>query len=247
MKITKQNRLAAGGGLAVCVVEDGDRVGPPSSLVVLCHGFGAPATDLVGLAAEMLHGSPGLPFLHRARFAFPAAPLDLHQGGGRAWWHIDMMALHQAIASGSTARFDEAPDGLVPARRSLLATIEMLLTEAALPWSRLVVGGFSQGAMLTTDLVLRAPEAPAALAILSGTLMTPTEWQRLAVQRRGLRVLQSHGRSDPVLPYERADQLRHLLLEAEMNVEFVPFQGGHGIAENVIDALAAVVDNVSAP
>jgi phospholipase/carboxylesterase len=83
--------------------------------------------------------------------------------------------------------------------------------------------------------------------VLSGTLLTPPEWQRLASGRRGLRVLQSHGHNDPILPFERAEQLRHILLEAGMDVEFVPFSGGHGIDGDVVTRLAHLVDRIASP
>ena len=57
----------------------------PEVVVVLCHGFGAPGTDLVSIGDEML--SARSQFQGRVRFYFPHAPLSLGGGmaGGRAW------------------------------------------------------------------------------------------------------------------------------------------------------------------
>ena len=46
---------------------------PPELAVILCHGYGAPATDLVPLAAELLTLRPEL--ARHTRFVFPGAPL----------------------------------------------------------------------------------------------------------------------------------------------------------------------------
>ena len=62
-----------------CRVLDVEGGSPPELAVVLCHGYGAPGDDLVGLASEVLRLHPEL--MGRVRFYFPAAPLIL-QGFG---------------------------------------------------------------------------------------------------------------------------------------------------------------------
>jgi phospholipase/carboxylesterase len=44
-----------------------------------------------------------------------------------------------------------------------------------------------------------------------------------------MRVVQSHGRQDPLLPYSGAETLRDLLLDAGVDLQFVPFDGQHEI------------------
>jgi phospholipase/carboxylesterase len=75
---------------------------PPQSLLVLCHGFGAPGTDLVNLFDDLLYYLPDVspPFA----VLFPAGPVDLEdQGlpGGRAWWRLNMAKLMQMAATNS--------------------------------------------------------------------------------------------------------------------------------------------------
>lgn len=218
---------------------------PPSALVVLCHGYGAPGHDLVGIGAEILSTQPSL--LGRVRFAFPEAPLPLPGMDGRAWWHIDIARFQKAAATGDIAKLlDEVPEGLPAARKMLLATVDELARSCGVPMSRVVLGGFSQGAMVATDLGLRLEEAPAALAIMSGTLINRPEWTKLAAKRRGLHVLQSHGTSDPILPYTAALALHELLKDAGLLVDFIRFDGGHGIDGAVVDKLAALIDAMAA-
>ena len=224
------------GPLTVRVVDDDARVGSPALAVVLCHGYGAPGTDLVSLARECFLAEPTL--LGRVRFVFPEAP---HQTdfGGRMWWPIDMQRLQQAMASGETRLLArEAPAGLPEARKGLKQMLDALSTSTKLPMAKIIVGGFSQGAMLATDVTLRLEEAPAALAVLSGTLLSENEWTALAPKRAGLTVLQSHGKHDPVLPFAGAELLRDLLVHAGLAVRFMPFSGGHGLDGDVIAALA---------
>lgn len=228
------------GGLACRVIDS--RAGmPPDIVVVLCHGFGAPATDLVPLGTELLRSDIRLSA--RARFIFPAAPLVV-EGlvGGRAWWPLDMDRIAAAVESGAVRDLrKEQPEGLKHARRKLLALIDDVMRQTGLPASRIVLGGFSQGAMVATDVALRMEEAPAALVLYSGSLLSEDDWKKRAPQRAGLRVLQSHGQGDPVLAFQAALWLRDLLTEAGLDVTFMPFGGGHTIAPDALKATAELV------
>ncbi len=230
-------------GLDVHVLQQAK--GPPRAAVVLCHGFGAPGDDLVPLHQELLERRPALADV---RFYFPAAPLSLGGfgwGDSRAWWMIDMPTVARLTAGDRDALRDfrkAPPEGLAEARAQLQELIKAVRTSTGLPMSRLVLGGFSQGAMLTTDVALRADEAPAGLVVLSGTLLVEDEWRALAKARAGLRVLQAHGRQDPLLAYFSAEWLRELFVDAGLSVDFLPFDGGHTITLEVLDRLAEFLE-----
>jgi phospholipase/carboxylesterase len=218
--------------------------GPPELLVVLCHGYGAPGHDLVGIGAELLRARPALS--GRVRFCFPEAPLSL--GGApyfdsRAWWHIDIGRFERAMMTGDMASLRaDVPEGLASARRMLNGALEALQQRTGLPMGRILLGGFSQGAMLATDVALRLDEAPAALAIFSGTLLAEAEWRRLAPRRVGLKVLQTHGRQDPILPFVGSEWLRDMLVESGLDVRYLPFDGPHTIGVEGILGLADLAE-----
>ncbi len=213
--------------------------GQPTGAVVLCHGYGAPGDDLVPLYDELLTREPSLELV---RFVFPAAPLVLdHSASARAWWHIDLPTLARLASDPQALRaFRKAePAGMSAARAALLRLADEVALGSALPFSRLVLGGFSQGAMVTTDVALRTEEACAGLAILSGTLLLEDVWKAKAKARTSLPVFQAHGRFDPVLTFAAAEALRDLLLEAGLTLEFFPFDGPHTITGGELDRLAA--------
>jgi phospholipase/carboxylesterase len=210
--------------------------------MIFCHGFGAPGDDLVGLQSELVHLQPSLA---SARFHFPAAPLSLGGfgwGDSRAWWMIDVEAL-VALQQGDPDALREfrkrEPDGMAHSRSLLMKLVLDVAAQTGLPMNRIVLGGFSQGAMLATDVTLRLEEAPAGLAILSGTLLLEDRWRAKARARAGLPVFQSHGRQDPLLGFQAAEWLRDLLASSGLAVEFHAFDGGHGIGPDVLPALAA--------
>lgn len=216
----------------------------PAALAVICHGYGAPGTDLVGLAEELVMLRPELAAV---RFLFPEGPLvprDLGPWGGRAWWPIDIAAIERALSRGEPRVLAGGePDGMGAARKALLVVLERALADARLPWSRLVLGGFSQGAMLAVDTALRADEAVGGVVAFSPTLVAEETWRRLAARRRGLRVFVSHGRQDPLLPFAASQALVALLEENGIAAEFLPFDGPHTIP---YEALAGAADRLAA-
>jgi len=203
---------------------------PPQKLVVLCHGFGAPGDDLAAFGPHLIDASEAV--AAGCRFVFPEAPIDLGpmgMPGGRAWWPINMA---QLAAINQTQDYEQlcsvVPDGMRDASAQLLATIEAAVADC--PGDpALFVGGFSQGAMVTTDVVLHHGVEPAQLILFSGTLLCREQWAERAVAHPGCPVFQSHGRQDMVLPFEPAEWLRDLLSEQGFAVEFHPFTGDHAI------------------
>jgi phospholipase/carboxylesterase len=179
------------------------------------------------------------------RFVFPEAPLELGFGG-RAWWPIDMARLQERFSKSAAERLTaEVPPGIDEARAAVLEMLAVLERDFAAAPQATVIGGFSQGAMLATDTVLRTTRPFAGLAVLSGTVISRSEWLPLMPARKGLPVLQGHGRADAVLPFAIAEQLRDLLTAAGLPVEFIPFNGGHGIPRAVLDGLSRLIQRIS--
>lgn len=206
-----------------------------TATVVLLHGFGAPGTDLVGLA-QSLRAPP------RTRFVFPEAPEVADVGmpppyEGRAWWHIDMLNLQLAVLGQNwDALAAHVPEGLAEARAKLndfLGALELRLGTGDAP---LVLGGFSQGAMLSTDVVLHSERRFDGLLLFSGSLIARADWLSRIEQRPPIPVLQSHGRQDPVLPFRVAEQLHKEFSGHGWPAKWVPFDGGHGIGAEALRA-----------
>lgn len=236
MKRTRLGPLDA----VICGGEDREG-GGDGPVVVLLHGFGAPGEDLVPLWREV--DAP-----REVRWVFPAAPLPVDElyPGARAWWMIDLERMQRMLARSAVDELvREVPAGLAPARAAVDAVLDDV--ERTLRPSSLVLGGFSQGAMVSTDVALRGERALAGLVLMSGTLLCDDDWRALAPKRAGLPVLQSHGERDPLLPFFLAEALRERLSDAGLPVRFTPFRGGHEIPGVVLDALGAFVRGVTAP
>lgn len=211
-------------------------------VVILLHGFGAPGDDLVPLA-EVMDVPVG------TRWLFPEGPLPLNMGYGdsRAWWIIDMARIQADRAAGRVRDLSiETPNGLGLARERLLAFLKDLPRHLPIDYKKTVIGGFSQGAMLTCDAVLHTDYPFAGLVQLSGNLLAQPVWGPLMAKRKGLPVFQSHGLQDDILPYAGAERLRDALVKSGLAVNWNSFRGGHEIPQSVLRTLSAFLRAVLA-
>ncbi|MBI4422959.1 MAG: esterase, partial [Elusimicrobia bacterium] len=210
---------------------------PRELCVVLLHGYGADGADLVPVAAQ----TPGRGSL---RWIFPEAPFPLDSSpfsSGRQWFPIDEEALLACQRSGESIDLSaQDPPGL----RQAAARVLELAEGAGLDWDRVVLGGFSQGAMVAFEAAVQAPAAPAGLALFSGNLIAENRWRQAAAARKGVPFFQSHGRADPILGFQGALRLERLLREAGLRGGLSPFDGGHGIGAEVLEGFGSFLDSL---
>ena len=203
-------------GLRVIGVGDPEKA---EQVVVLLHGFQMEPRDLS-------------PFAHSLRmpawFLFPEAPLTA-EPRGRAWWHIDAKLRDQTLLKGPRDFAVQHPPDLPAARGRLLSFLDAITPRiGARP---LVLGGFSQGAMLTCDTVLRSTFPLSAMVLLSGSRIAFDEWEPfLSNDRlRGLPTLVAHGETDADLAFTAGTALREALTTAGAALTWQPFAQGHEI------------------
>lgn len=205
--------------------------------IILFHGYGADAHDLFQLH-EFVQPK------QKYNWLFPNGFLSVPIGPawtGRAWWNIDMREIEQAAMRGETRDFsDRIPDGLNTARENAMKMIEQL----KVPWNQIVLGGFSQGAMLATELYLNAPETPKGLMLLSGTLLCKDRWAELTKNRKGQKFYQSHGKNDLVLGHNHAAALNTVLNQNGMHGSLSSFNGAHEIPPNVLRGMTDYLNQI---
>ncbi len=237
------NQISQQIGELECVVVQDSQNTKPAAAVILCHGFGAPATDLVSLGNELISA---VPQLAKAVFIFPGAPLQLDPlFDARAWWMIDIEKIQQLMEQGETREMrNTSPDRLPNCRNAINQVIDFAREKYSLAAEQIVVGGFSQGSMLATDVALNYPERLGGLIIWSGALINEPVWQAAANQQQPLRVVQTHGRADPILPLEGAEHLRDMLSASGHRVAYHEFSGPHTIPMEGLQLAAQLVAEI---
>ena len=217
--------------------------GRPDAVVIICHGFGAPGTDLIPIGQELVSGSPRLA---NVRFIFPAAPIELDpMFDSRAWWMIDIEKFQQLQMTGEVRQMGaEKPPELPDLRAAIEQIIRHVKSEWDLDSSKIVVGGFSQGSMLMTDVAIHFLETLGGLIIWSGALINETEWTESAKGRARLNIFQSHGNQDTLLPLATAENLQKMLTVTGHNVDYLEFNGAHTIPPEAIDGARRLIESV---
>lgn len=207
----------------------------PGYTFLCMHGYGANAFDLAGLSQHI-----AMP--EGTRFLFPdgIVRIDLGYGAGyegRAWFPIDFAEIERIRREGGLRDLSKSlPAGMAEARDRLIDAMQKLECDPA----KTIIGGFSQGAMLATEIMLQHEQHLAGLVIFSGTLVNRTGWEAQAKAKfkdagKTLNFIQSHGRFDPVLPFQAAERLHTLLSENGGVGSLIAFEGQHEIPAEVID------------
>ncbi len=214
-------------------------------VIVYLHGFSSLAEHQLPLADAEL-------FPAGTRFVFPEGPLALStdEGPRRAWWMLDhrMRMRLRGEPYGIRELAGHRPPGLSRARRRVERLLDAAEARLDVAPERIVVAGFSQGAMLAMDTVLRSRRPVGGVGSLSGSLIASQDWVPRMPARRGLPAFVSHGRDDPRLPFALSEQLAAHLTEQGLRVRWVPHGGGHEMRASVARAFARfVADSTSTP
>lgn len=218
--------------------QDGTDQDQPRYMLILLHGWGADAQDLAGLFPLMQPDLPNFDFL-----AVNAPEICSMNPAGRQWFELSFTP-------------DETGFGMQVDRRAVpeaakktRALIHLIVSSASaafnIPVSYIVLGGFSQGGMMTLAAGLSTAERPAGLACLSGGLPTADDYQ--AAGDAPLPILLTHGARDEVVPIEACHDAAEKLtaLGYAPDVLHSP-QTGHGIDEAMLGRLVSFCQHIAA-
>ena len=193
--------------------------GPPS--LVLLHGYGSNAHDWLQFEHKLQVPQGG-------RLVFPQGPLR-GPNGARGWWWLNIEG--HVPAGERYPDFSLAnPGGIKVASR----LVRNLLANVPGP---IVLGGFSQGAMLSAEIAFQTDQELSALVLLGGTTVNEASWLERFPGRRHLPIFIAHGRHDGVLPFATMERFQAKIKAAGLNVTWFPYDGGHDIPDQVIAAL----------
>eukprot|EP00586_Coscinodiscus_wailesii_P022324 CAMPEP_0172509348 /NCGR_PEP_ID=MMETSP1066-20121228/219618_1 /TAXON_ID=671091 /ORGANISM="Coscinodiscus wailesii, Strain CCMP2513" /LENGTH=286 /DNA_ID=CAMNT_0013287785 /DNA_START=296 /DNA_END=1156 /DNA_ORIENTATION=+ len=167
-----------------------------SALVVICHGLGDTAEGFVDVAE---HLSQQLPHVKFVLPTAPTQPVTMNMGMPMPSWY-DIVGLDE--------RSNEKCAGI---DKSIAVVKNILKTEhetTALPYSRMLLGGFSQGGALTLFTGLTLPSAEQKLAgivVMSGYLPGAQQFE-LTSGLETTPILHCHGTDDPLVQFPMAEK-----------------------------------------
>jgi phospholipase/carboxylesterase len=199
--------------------------GEPEGALVLLHGRGADENDLFPFF-DILDPE------RRLVGVTPGGPLFLPPGG-RHWYIVPRVGYPEPRTFlDSYQRLDEFL-GAIPGALGI-------------PSQRTIIGGFSQGTVMSYALGLgRGRPSPAGIIAMSGFIPTVEGWDA-DLDRPGLPVWISHGRQDPVISVQFAREARDLLTSAGVDVSYHESDVGHQVDPQTVAQLPGWVADVIA-
>ena len=190
----------------------------PISTVIWLHGLGADGHDFVPVVSELR-----IPDTLPVRFVFPHAPMiPVTINGGyvmRAWYDIVSMSIdYHADQTGIEHSVKKLHD--------IISREEQL----GIKTEKIILAGFSQGAVIALTTALTFPKKLGGVLALSGYLPQPEKViQEANVSNQMTPIFQAHGKQDALVPYLLGERLYHILKEHHYPVSWHSYEMAHSV------------------
>ena len=196
-------------------------------LIILLHGYGSNMHDLAGLA----------PSIHSKGYVYicPNAPLPVPLGPGLTGF--SWTPLPEAMT------FDD----ILAAQDALSAFVDEVMEEYHATPGQILLGGFSQGGMMTYQLGLPRPGLFGGLMALSTRIADPEELRSHLPRERNQPIFIAHGAQDPLIPVDQAHQTREFLEAEGYKPQYKEYAMGHDISQEVLKDLVQWIQQVLPP
>jgi predicted esterase len=185
--------------------------------MILVHGRGATAPSILELASAL--PSDDMVYL---------AP----QAMGNTWYPTSFLSPRE-----------QNEPGISSGLKAIESLIDFL-NEAGIPTDRIVLGGFSQGACLSSEFVATHPARYGGLLVFSGGLIGPQDAPLLHEGNlEGTPVFIGCSDTDFHIPLERVEETARVLADMGADVTKKIYPGmGHTIIQDEIDEARRVME-----
>jgi phospholipase/carboxylesterase len=202
------------------IYEAGQRLRQARAAMILLHGRGASAQDILSLASE----------LRRPELAYLAP-----QAAGNEWYPNRFIA---PVASN---------EPWLSSALELVGTALARVAEAGIPSERTLLLGFSQGACLALEYAARNPRRYGGLLGLSGALIEHGDAPRdYPGSLAGTPVFLGCSDADFHIPAGRVERSAELLMAQGGEVTMRLYRGlGHTVNADEIEQVQQIVDQIS--
>ena len=180
-------------------------------LLVLMHGVGSNAQDLFGLVDYV-----------PAHYHVISLEAPFAMGGDAYAWFMF------SVNTDGSRTIDVAQE---QRSRALVAqTVQAASSQLGVPAERVIVGGFSQGGIMSLSLLLTHPELLSGVCIWHSRLLPEAlALQVPATQLQGRSAWVSHGTQDHVIPLVSAETIRDHLQATPVQLRFQTYPCAHTI------------------
>lgn len=196
-------------------------------MIILLHGFGASMTDLAGLSSA-IHPTGYV-------YIYPNAPIPMQVGPGMtgyAW---------------TPPRDSGTEEDVVNAQDSLDILFQEVQERYQVESGNIILGGFSQGGMMTYRCGLSRPDLFAGLLVLSSRIPTDDTIGENLPEDRSQPIFVAHGATDAMISVEDARRSKTFLEDEGYSPEYHEYPMGHEINQAVINDAVSWLAGVLPP
>jgi phospholipase/carboxylesterase len=196
-------------------------------VIILLHGYGSNEMDLLSFGDEL----PSDYFVVSAQ-----APILL-PWGGFAWFNLDFSGIEKIVD------LEQAEQS----RLQVIKFIEYIKSSYTIDAERIILLGFSQGAMLSQGVAMTRPDLLRGTIALSGFIMEDVLKENLAPEEeiKNLDFFIGHGSMDDVVPVEQDRKSKVLLENMGVNLEYHEYPVAHGILPEELTDIVGWVNSLS--
>lgn len=194
-------------------------------LLIWMHGLGDCASSFIPWASNCQKVVEGLSVLLPNA---PSQPITINHG-------MMMPAWYDILSFDKRAQADKW--GMQKSVESLVECIDHY--RGSRPNDQLIIGGFSQGAVMALLLAQAYEFTMAGLCLASGYL----PYQPFKIKDHQLPVLITHGRNDQIIGIEHAQQMS-TILKAQLLVQWVEDDAGHEMSVSHQSALLSFLISI---
>lgn len=169
-----------------------------SGLLVISHGLGDTSEGFADVAEQFASEMPWL------KIVLPTAPtqkVTMNMGMAMPSWY-DIVGLDE--------RSNESCEGIEESRARIADILKKEHETTSLPYSRMVLAGFSQGGALSLFTGLQLETSLAGILVMSGYLPAAS---KLKLAHTDTPVWHGHGKMDPLVQYTMAEKTKSILME----------------------------------
>lgn len=211
---------------------------PLAPTIIFFHGYGGSPSCFSGFPTRYQKNDNDIV----PNWIFPEGPFTTSLSfneQGRAWFPLSISAFQSALAA------NDPEKTLLAFPLDISKNVSVVKKMLEIFYSKKVIlGGFSQGAVISTEIFLTSKLNYEGLVIMSGTLINKDSWNAAAANKRGSHFLQTHGRHDSILPWSLAKELEILLTTNGLKGHLTSFNGGHETPESLFTDIKNLMQTV---
>jgi phospholipase/carboxylesterase len=204
------------------VLTAGRKLPEAAGAMILLHGRGASAEDILGLADELNH---------------PELAVFAPQAAGNTWYPYSFLVPIEQNEPALTSSLNKV--------KSVVGEI----SRAGIPHDKIVIVGFSQGACLASEFVARNATRFGGLIAFTGGLIGPPETKfRYEGSLGGMPAFLGSGDPDAHVPWQRVEQSASVFSAMGAEVTLRRYPGmPHTISRQEIDEARKLLARIFQP